>query len=382
MIYSYWCFYLFVVLKQFYLFSSGGLQPADLFLLLSFAIYIFVKKDRYEINFNVVDRPLFYFIVCVALVNSFYTIYYQMFEFSKSTLHYVYNFIVVIYFRELSKNKLFLVNVFKALKLNIWIQLIIFLLGLGNYYAGVRYMGTFNDPNQMSFFVYLTLMLMFLISKITSKKLSIIYYMIVTFLIFQTASTGMFLAIFLFSILFIVVSTLKLINGFKISTKSMYFFSSLFIFIILLFSSSLINLHQFLSDNFLLKRLEGKVTTEESNGTSLINERGIDKLIVYPERIILGAGQGHFPRFSEASHQGEIHSTIPSILFCYGVIPTLLLLIWFKNHLRKISFLTVVIFLPLLLESFTLLNQRQPFFWILFVLMYVYSKINVSNKHS
>ncbi|MCM3586977.1 hypothetical protein M3182_14655 [Mesobacillus maritimus] len=378
---TYWSFLIFIILKQFYIFESGGVQPGDLFFLLSLFLFLFTKRNK-EIKIDNVDRLLFYFIISIILINGFYAAYHQRIDFVLSTLHYIFNFLVVILFRQYAKDMSFLVMLFKACKLNLWIQLFVFSLGWGEYYAGVRYMGTFNDPNQMSFFLYITLMIMYLISEIINKKISLIYYSIVTFLIFQTASTGMFIALFIFIFLLIIFklrfSILK-----KINAKKILIFNIALIVLILFVSTTPINIKKFSEDNFLFQRVEEKMSkigngnyATNYNQTNLIEERGIDKLFVYPERLILGAGQGYYTRFNLAAHTGEIHSTIPSVLFSYGILPTVLLLLWFIKNVRKVSFVTVLVFTPLLVESFTLLNQRQPFFWMLFILAFIYSKCN------
>lgn len=62
---------------------------------------------------------------------------------------------------------------------------------------------------------------------------------------------------------------------------------------------------------------EGK--TDFSN--SIIADRQLDKLLLYPEKMLYGAGQGAFERFTRASGTNEVHSTLPGILFYYGAVP-------------------------------------------------------------
>ena len=51
-------------------------------------------------------------------------------------------------------------------KVNIGVQLLIYLTGRGRifreYWGAVRYQGTFNDPNQLAFFLFMMILLLYL----------------------------------------------------------------------------------------------------------------------------------------------------------------------------------------------------------------------------
>ena len=87
--------------------------------------------------------------------------------------------------------------------------------------------------------------------------------------------------------------------------------------------------------------------------------------IFYPQYILYGSGEGEYTRFTKTYHQDEIHATLPSILFYYGIIPTLILLSWVYSKIKKASIKTLIPLISIFMESFTLLNQRQVLFWIL-----------------
>ena len=377
-------FLIFIFLKQFYIFESGNLQPGDLFLLLSFSLYIVSKKSIFCLN--KIDYSLALFLFSVIFINLIYYYIYIDTGFIMSTLHYIFSFIVVIVFRKLLREKLFIKRLVHILKLNLGCQFLIFLVGLGEFYGGFRYMGTFNDPNQFAFFVYITLMLIIITSYYENKKVSFIYYAITLILIFESSSTGMLLAISSFIFFYFVA---KIWNDFKVNIQQLKFnvFKVLFYMFICLVLGIFIYEHKTeiinsIIDMPIIQRFEEKLnkaekaTAEDSEG--LIEERGIDKLFLYPEKMLYGAGQGKYDRFiGAASLHHEIHSTLPSIIFSYGFIPTLLVLFWFYNNIKKMPIVLYSIFISLLLESFTLLNQRQPFFWMLFVLASLYE---INNK--
>ena len=371
-------FFIFVFLKQFYIFKSGGLQPADIFFVISFALYLIKIK---KITINNKDIYLAVFVYIGLIINTFYFVIYGKNEFMLSSFHYVYNFMIVILFRQLIQESSFIQKLLKVLKINIFSQLIIYILGLGSYYMETRYIGTFNDPNQLAFFVYITLMLIIILSNLINIRVNIIYYLIVVILIFASSSTGMLLAISSFSVLYIFLNKTKITIKFSISLRKII--TSIPIIIILVIflipnSKIIINAIQ---ETEMMQRLQHKIDfTSELNESeeSLIEERGIDKLFIYPEQMLLGAGQGYYHRFKDASHMGEIHSTLPSILFCYGIIPTILVIVWGYINIKYIPLQMFAIYISLMLESFTLLNQRQPFFWMIFVVGSLYIKDNIT----
>lgn len=103
---------------------------------------------------------------------------------------------------------------------------------------------------------------------------------------------------------------------------------------------------------------------------SIIADRQLDKLILYPEKMLYGAGQGDFYRFDKAVSANEIHSSFPGMLFYYGIGPFLVLLYWvYRNFAEgQNSPYVLLCYLAYFAETFTLTNQRQPLFWMIIVL--------------
>ena len=92
--------------------------------------------------------------------------------------------------------------------------------------------------------------------------------------------------------------------------------------------------------------------------------RGYNRLWLYPQYIILGAGEGGFQRFSNVSI--ELHSTFGTVLFSYGVIGAILfgLILW---RLYRLADLWVFAYLiPVLVYGATHQGLRFSFIWVLF----------------
>lgn len=369
---------IFVLIKPFYVFKSGGIQPADFFLIFSFISYVYSRD--YKITIHKYDKLFLLFLGCVIFINGLYIAIYQNFSFFLPILYYTSNLFVIILFREFIKDKEFINKIIKILKLNIIIQIFIYILRLGRWYRHIRYMGTFNDPNQMAFFLFMTLLIMYIISKINTIEINFFYNVVIIFLIFETASTGISLALLTFIFLNIFFGFQKNI---KWSYQKLIKVCLGTIFILVLISIIDVDFQTILNESDLWLRIEEKLLKSSNqfntnassySELSIIQERGIDKLVLYPQKILYGAGEGLFNRFSKAGHMGEIHSTLPSILFYYGMIPFTILLKWFKKNIGVLNRTIIIVFIPLLIESFTLLNQRQPFFWMLFILAYELNK--------
>lgn len=374
------CFLIFVFLKQFYVFKSGTIQPGDFFLVISFIFILIDKRSFCNFKLERIDYYLMLFLIFVIFINSSYYYIESKFSFIVGIFYYIFNVITILVTRFHTKNNRFNELLCKVLKLNLITQLIFYLLGIGKYYLGIRYMGTFNDPNQFAFFIFSTYLAMCILAKHLKIKYYI-YTLISLFLIIESSSTGVLMGISIFLCIDYFIYFVKRYNFnlFTVKVKNKY------IFIILAILSFLCLLPDeiftsYFKDAFIFERLEEKILKLNDEESSLLADRGIDKLIMYPEYIVFGAGEAEYSRFSKVDYQGEIHSTLPSLLFCYGVIPTLILLIWVKKNIRHVPAEAIAVYIGLFTESCFLLNQRQPFFWMIFVLGTVYTKKDVIKK--
>lgn len=362
-------FLIFLVMKPFYLFPSGGLQLSDLFFIFSLLCYTIIIRGGERIEIDWTDKWLLYFVCFVLAINVFYAVIYGESVFIKSSMYYVYNALIVVIFRIYASDAGFLWNVERVCKANLLIQLLIYVAGLGRNYTADRYMGTFNDPNQMAFFIFMSLITAVIITKIRHSKLNVFYHLLAIGLIFQTSSTGMLLAITVFYTVQIAITVTKVV----LRTHSVNFIlaSTVILMMAVLFSSKIDDALGNLVDSPIISRVEEKLSRQgtDTYATSNITDRGIDKLVLYPEKTLFGAGEGLHYRFEQDNSVNEIHSTLFSILFYYGVVPALLFLVWCMKNIHALSIGNIAAVLALVIESITLLNQRQPLFWMFFVLL-------------
>ena len=372
------CIYAYVFFKPFYLFGSGGIQISEIFIVIAFLLTLVEKVPKDGITKKMLRdlRILFIFILCVIIINFIYYGIYQNTEFLMSTIQYILIFMGIYVFTNKISDKNVLKNIYKITQINLVIQLLIYISGIGRYYDAFRYMGTFNDPNQFGYFIVLSAAYMYVIEDILKiRKRAIVMYFISLILIIASASTGMLMAMTILLVLHI-VREIKPIIGWISKNSGKFLIGMICVVTIILGLISNVDIRntmittveQTIQNSSIADRLMGKINKAESSDSSLIEERGIDKLIKYPQYLIYGSGQGYFERFTEAAHQLEVHSTLPGIWLYYGIVPLIILLIWVYKSIKKVKLKYMIPYIALFVESFTLYNQRQLLLWIIIIM--------------
>lgn len=366
--------FLYILLKPFYFWESGLPQISDLVLLAVFVLVLLnskTKKLQKDVNNN---RYFLFFLFFIIVINIIYSLIYSSQKFIIHSSYYLFDFIGIIVFSFILKNdKKTYKSILLAFKLDLLIQLIIFSIGVGRQYSLNRYMGTFNDPNQFAYFCLLSFSYIYILNNkiLGQKRNTLIYFLIVCFLIAESASTGMLLGMIVFIIFSSVAMFAKILKNLKHYLKKII---PIIVFIICGFFIYSVFGNTFFTKGgvqsiAIFSRFEEKKDKVNGKGDiSLWKERGYDRMLHYPYYLIYGAGEGEFSRFTKAYHQGEFHATLPSILFCYGIIPFIFILIWLFKKIHNQEAVYLSILSTLIIESFTLVNSRQVLFWTIFVL--------------
>ena len=347
------CFLIYFLLKPFYIFASGTLQPGDFFLVMSFACLAYERKKGLRND----DFIFGVFLVCVMIINFIYFYIYHGSEFIKSCLYYVFNYIVILCFRNFMYDRKWLKALGIVCKSNLLIQLAIFLLHRGSYWEGTyRYMGTYTDPNQLGFAVISTLAILFLLK----DRWKYFFVLVAAFLIIQTSSGGMLITLCILVSLDGVITLKKAMDNGGIS------YPVLFIIIIGIGAAILLVMLDVIHIDWDHFRIADKLSGKESVLQSFINDRALNITQEHPEFFLFGYGEGFsFPRFG---HHEELHSTWISLCFYYGVLPFCILLTWIYSNLRHIKLDVVPVYCAIFFEAFTLANQRQASLWMIILL--------------
>lgn len=381
-------FLLYLLLKPYYLFNSGGLQIADILIVLAFIIYLFYTKFKKSFRSNLANsmvdnKYIVYFVFCVVLINASYYLIYGNSKFLMASLYYVFTLIFILQFSIYVKNRQFLKSISNVLKFNLIIQLAIYIVGVGRYYTPDRYMGTFNDPNQFGFYVFISFLIIYAINMIIKTNDRITPFLIIaSFLIYLSSSTGALFGLLVFLIGEIIASLYRFRFNYRIYRNIIYTITSLIILLGMSYiaytsistSRETGNISSAISELPISQRLQQKnEKIQGESDVSIWQDRGLDKIVNFPHYIIFGAGEGAYERFHNTWFIGEVHSTLPSIIFYYGIIPFTLLIIWLSKKLKNLTIELYVVIVALLAESFILLNQRQSLFWVLIIIIATYT---------
>lgn len=369
-------FLLFVFLKPFYFFPSGSVGLADVSMAVCATVLFFdsVRKKELLLTFKQ-DKLLYLFLIMVIVINGVYAFFYNNYEFIRYSLFWIYNAGAIWSFRQLGKShgQSFFKKLNVVVKWNIILQFFLLLFEKGRifyeYWGGTRYMGTFNDPNQFAFFLFMMILLNYLYACRYGDRTFFLFYALTIPGILASKSTGVLLGILVFSFLAVLRKGCQIRRKFHVSRRTWMFAavgSALLLIgcLIWIWPPENFNIQQ--TEYNMIARIQDKIwKVVYGEGTGFLLDRGLDKLLYYPQYLAYGAGEGGFERFALAGQVHEIHSSLFSVWFCYGIIPTILLLTWLGQNLKKLKGCEWCAVIGLIVESFLLVNYRQPMFWMI-----------------
>lgn len=339
----------YLILFPFQIFPPGNLQLADYVLLIGGAPFI-IKKDNYKESYI---KWLSYFILYSLIIGIFYALVYFDATFIKNPINYLYCLVVLLFFNY-GLNRFNLSNVTTiSLFITLIFQLLSFFI-LGVNKELIRITIWFNNPNQLGFWAFITFSLsiyQYLHNKGFYKLISLLSAILSTLFVVMSISQAAIIscAILLFAVLIIYYTRFSLI----------VFFSFLII------GSFVVNSFYKASDEFLLiSNLEQRITNEieEDDGDNNLEGRGYTRLYKYPQYLLLGSGEGLNNRFND---QNEIHSSFANILFSYGTLGFLFVIIAFFELYKNSNKIQLFILISLII--FTLVHNliRWPLFYVL-----------------
>ncbi len=357
-------FILGVFAKQFYLLPSGNLQIGDILMLCSFLWHFLVEKKGL-LYIHKDEYYLLGYFLFITVINSVYYIIYRDIGFMKSTLYYIFNIMILLVFIVFIRENMecFLNALRKILQCGLIMQLVIFLGGFGRWYASNRYEGTFNDPNQYGVYIFFSVLIIYITGCIFEKK-NWLWMLLGFFLILPSASMGMLVGYFAFGVSFFIV------NNYKTSPKKVLVVLVVLVILILLLIgiwAGYIKTPEFISDLSIYKRFFEKLERLSGNSQvgSILSDRGWERVLDSPEFLLFGSGEGRYDRFGTNL---EIHSSILGPVFYYGVLPFMLFVCWGIQKFKGLEKRCYCVYVALLVESFFLVNTRQPMFWMIIAL--------------
>jgi preprotein translocase subunit Sss1 len=342
-----------------YVFKSGLPQPTD-FILILFALlmyfYAFIKGGSSP--FLVLPRTWLYLVLWVSVVVLSWTLIMQSYDFLRDALFWIYNFVV-------ASSIVFLLRAKPSYKryLEIAISFALILSAIGVILSlgfSIRPSGFFNNPNQLAFYSLCCLSILQVINHgmIKLSPLGLLAFLSGVVGIFGAASLAA-MAGFSLLVLAHFVASNSIIKLFKA------FLGVGMVSILVLVIESPIKVYIF-------QNVEARILKVDEKINDISGERNYDRIIEFPQYMVLGAGEAHLDRFKPYDYL-EIHSSFGNLLFSYGILGLgLFLALLFVIGRNAILPVWIIMSAPLL-YSVTHMGLRTTIFWIfLAVVWYEY----------
>lgn len=377
------------ILSPFYLWSSGLPQFSHIVATFAF-FYRFITKPRlYWEKFWVTG------VVFVAYTFFVGLIVFAMYGDLKTILspcYYAYGFLIflVVFIFCKEKGKVFLYHVFWIHILILAILTVLSISGFGRQMSGEgRIMVTFNDPNQMANWILWATIVVGVTGKVIYRSwlpglLTLgLALLAISFTASRSGGIGLFVLLFVYCLMGVslIMQYFKNINIISIKRQQLFIILSLLIVLVVTIIYFMLNSeyteYVFSQFDIWLRRFQdrGPYTTLEG--------RGYDRLWKFPEYLFFGAGEGAHYRYAERTwFLGEIHSSWAGLLFCYGVIGTLLFGGFIYNLLRRIQnkWFKLMLLSPFMF-GFATYNIRNWYFWIGLALVYASSQMVIESHN-
>jgi len=353
-----------ILLLPFYIFPSGSIQPSHAFLITGATLFVlFGSRLFLELREVLAGFFLAFYILLVGF--TWYLLIGDTAPAIGALQHAINVFIsIAIVARARQFFSLYQRFVPLAFLLGLIFQVTWYVFGIGMY-GGTRFLGTFNDPNQLAYWVICMAGVSLIIARPNTSVLTLIM-VLATFTLILTKSRSGFIgfapifALFSFSIIFYVFSK----SRFRGTATFLFLLVGLYIFVFAQFFG-LLSFDEtytfFLNETLVFwQRLE---MLDINNQLEL---RGYDRFRFYPDYVIFGAGQGGGFRFPLVAYpEVEIHSTIVGFLFYYGMIGFGFALFFLIIVFRNCSLFDLVVFSGPIIYGLGTYGARNTAFWLL-----------------
>jgi hypothetical protein len=354
-----WVIYL--VVSPFYVFKSGLPQPADALMALMISILATGYALRVPIH-NDLYLAGAAFLSWVTVANLFWWGQYQDPMFLLSSAYYVYDFCILVLvfslFQRLRED--FFVATRLALIVAVVVQLVC-LLVLPDVLKGFRATGTFNNPNQLGYWSLLvTACYVVTRGEASLKWLDVLMLCALAYIAALSLSKAAMLSILAmlgFALWFQGVS-----SRLKLAVVTAIAFGTA----VVLAQPGLLQVG--LGDG-LSSRVVERFDDIGNQKDDSLTARGYDRIWLFPEYLLVGAGEGAYERF-RTGISTEMHSTFGTILFSYGLPGAALFLLVLWIIFRRAPPRYLVYFVPVCLYGITHQGLRFTQFWIFLALVF------------
>jgi hypothetical protein len=350
----------YVILKPYYLFPSGLPQIGDMIVVVALPFALLLPQPWQSPDMRWFQICLALFSIYAALVNISWTFALMDPSMAIYATYYAFNLclmIVCLRMGTLYPRETLAVIVY-TISLSAVIQAAS--IAFGYDASRNRQIASFNNPNQLGYWSVLSLCMFWSIA----RKLKLKWYIqapTVLCLMYTTANSLSKSAI---------ISTAFLCLLHFVKKPKL-----LFIGLIALAPAYLV-----LENSMLAERVSARLESIGEQQDDHLTSRGYTRILNYPEYVMVGAGEGALDRFplSEKDWRGkylEIHSTLGTILFSYGLVGLAAFGAAIWRLYRMSSDGRFVYLLPPLFYGLTHQGLRFSFFWLLLAVLALLSSI-------
>jgi len=353
------CLLIYAATGSIYVFPSGLPQPADF--VLALGTLVMLTSLRIPRAFSeIVTLNVLLAIYCFA-ISAVWVIVISDPDMMRPPMYYIYNvsvFISIILLFWRSEE-----TFYKVMKLALLLAVGSFLLQYVLFYQPDRLRQTlgFNNPNQPAYFALCLICIALIL--LYRQKLSVsLFYAIGVVLSYilmlglsMTAATALILAI-----------GISVVLSFRASSKAVI------VAILFLPALALIAANYVGANQRFVEAVQTRLTLDraESKLDDVAERRGYARIIELPHLAIFGAGEAARHRF-DVRHRQEIHSSIGTILFSYGLFGLFVYLYWHAYALFRGGIICFSILLVPFIYSLTHQGLRTTVFWILLAMVMI-----------
>jgi len=351
---------LYIILKPFYLFPSGGLQIADIILIVLFILLIIGQPGLKVCNSEI---TLFMLGLCIIVtaISGFWAISISDTQMIKPVLFFTFNLILFFIVSHLINHyPQTLKYILGGVIASAFIQLTLLPI---SFSGTVRQTLFFNNPNQLGYWsIASACIFLYLVQNVKIPK--ILYC--------------------LFTVIILILAGLSLSKAATISILLLYFlYYGNRPLVGMLFITGLLIAVSFAGEIEQISNVLSRLSSIGSDSDDNFSGRGYDRIWLAADYIWFGNGEGGYDRFYRlkgAMSNNELHSTMAMLFFSYGPTGLFVFLAIFIRLFITKGIPPVLPFIPLLAYGVTHQGFRFSFFWLLLAIVSSDFAVNRSRK--
>ncbi len=339
---------MFVAALPFYVGRSGLPQPGNAFLFLALPLALIGWNRRLDPNVVKTFRMLLLFTLWVTVVNYGWVLVtgkFSLRDYAIVPLFYMFNAVAVFCAFVLHRRygDLFLRVTLYAVMFDVAFQVVASLVYRTDLYRGELF---FNNPNQLGYWSLLAACLVAILQKRIGLGL----------VKASAALTGC-------AYLAVLSASRAAVAGIIILLAFMVFTSPRVIILAVIAAVVLVGVGGPLADA-LEKSSIGALQNRDPNA-SFTEERGYQRMWDFKEYILVGAGEGDVLRFVEDPKKAnEIHSSVGTVVFSYGIVGTILFMMFFTRLFQGATNRALILLSPVMAYSVAHQGLRFTMFWV------------------